>query len=356
VDPDIGLSSGNFADCEKGAGVWYFSGLITSLCELQERQAERELERLARTAVSGQIEETLDFCRARRRWVLIEGISGIGKSETVKSFCRRHAGEVRYVEVPSSNDDRSFYANIAEALGVARGLSFNTQQIKLRVEEMLSESGLMLVLDEAQFLIPAYARPRGIPSRLQWLKTAFDAGTPLALCGLPDFSKWQQLYVERTMWSDEQLERRINRKTRLPDIQLQEDFMRIAQAHFPEGDKTAWRLLAGYALASPKKQASAITEALESARYMAEIAGRDAVTFEDISAVIHQVHIPSDHGDQPQQEAPRKASAMSVQGGCAGDAETLSAIDLQGSPRGGVQSMPEPLRKRATQESALFTP
>ena len=45
------------------------------------------------------------------------------------------------------------------------------------MEEALRLSGLMLVFDEAHFAWPMAMRPRGVPPRLQWLKTAFDSGT-----------------------------------------------------------------------------------------------------------------------------------------------------------------------------------
>src|SRR6266705_833566 len=138
----------------------------------------------------------------------------------------------------------------------------------------------MLVFDESQFMWPQYIRPQGIPSRIQWIKSAFDAGTPIALAALPKFSEWQSLYARRTLWDDDQLERRLNRKVPLPDAHSKEDLLKIARARHPDGDKASWTLLAGYALAAAKKQASAITEALESALDMAQQQRRDAITYE----------------------------------------------------------------------------
>jgi hypothetical protein len=350
VDPGIVVGTD-----EEGGGVWYFSNLVGALCELQERHSRKAAEKVARTEVSAMVTEVLDFCLARRRWVLAEGLSGVGKSHVIKTWCAMHAGAARFVEVPSSNDDRSFYANIAAALGVASGLSFNTQQIKLRVEETLKESGLMLVFDECHFLIPQYARPRGIPSRLQWLKSTFDSGTPLAIIGLPDFSKWQALYVKTTMWSDEQLERRINRKIRLPAVQSKEDFVKIAQTHFPEGTANSWLLLAGYALASVKKQASAITEALESPRFRAERDGRELVTFDDIEAVIREIHLPSEHDYRPSPAVPADAPqpfqtrpARTVQTACTTRSGAGENVDSAPSLGDGRDEMPEALAARAT--------
>src|SRR5438045_6213305 len=70
---------------------------------------------------SRQISDALEFCYPRRQLMLVEGASGIGKSETVRAWCDHFPGLARYIEVPSSNNDRSFYVAIANALGLAQG-------------------------------------------------------------------------------------------------------------------------------------------------------------------------------------------------------------------------------------------
>jgi AAA domain len=265
--------------------VWYFHDLVGALNQLRAESGQKSGS-VADTEATQHINNALDFCFRRRRMILIEGKAGIGKTETAKAWCDQQRGLARYVEIPSSNDDRSFFASIAESIGVARGTSYNGQQIKLRVEEALRSSGLMLVLDEGQFLWPQYIRPQGIPSRIQWIKTAFDAGTPIALVALPKFSEWQELYARRTLWDDDQLERRLNRKVLLPEAHSEDDLLKIAQARHPVGDKASWKLLVGYAMAAVKKQASAITEALESAADIAHQQGRDAITYDDIYAAV----------------------------------------------------------------------
>jgi hypothetical protein len=317
-------------------GVWYFDDLLGALKILRDRFCQAARTRMADTLVSRSIKGALDFCAARRRMVLIEGVAGIGRTATLRAWCDSMGGLVRYVEVPSSNDDRSFYANMAQALGVARGLSFNQQQIKLRVEETLKASGLIVALDESQYLWPQYNRPRGIPSRMLWVKTAFDAGTPFALIAHSDFSKWQAMYVKQTMWTDEQFERRVNRKINLPREHSLEDMLKIARAHLPGGDQRSWKLLAGYALATPKKQASAIVEALESARYRASLAGRDTPTFEDLKGAVMVDHMG----------APEDADAEALQPGCTPAAKATKGplVALNGERSKSLFPMPVRLR------------
>ena len=78
-----------------------------------------------------------------------------------------------------------------------------------------------------------------MPDRLLWIKTTFDAGTPIALIAHTDFSKWQAHYVAKTLWTDEQFERRINRRVSLPAGHSRDDMQKIARAHLPGGDSAA---------------------------------------------------------------------------------------------------------------------
>jgi hypothetical protein len=293
-------------------GVWFFDDLLGALVALREQFIVAARSRLADTIVTSRINQALDFWFARRRMVLIEGVAGIGRTATTRAWCDAHPGLVRYVEVPSSSDDRSFYASIARELGVARGTSFNGQQIKVRVEEMLASSELVLALDESQYLWTQAMHPRKTPDRLLWIKSTFDAGTPIALVAHSDFSKWQEHYVKRTLWTDEQFERRLNRRISLPTEHSSEDMLKIARAHLPTGDGRSLKLLASYALGTEKKQASGIVEALESARYRAEQDGRDEVTFADIEAALIHDHCFLNPASASALQQPRTAVAKPV--------------------------------------------
>jgi len=264
--------------------------------------------------------------------MLIEGVPGIGKSSTSKAWCDRFPGLVRYVEIPSSSDDRSFYVAIAEPLGVAHGESYNTQQVKLRVEKTLRLSGIMLVLDEAQFLWPQVVTPRGIPARMQWVKTMFDAGTPIALVGLPDFTKWKEKYVKKTLWNGDQLDSRLNYPLRLPLSHSLDDFNKIAQALHPHGNPASWKILAGLGLMLsrqkpqdrqkpdplPAKNARAIKSVMARASYFAGKTGRDRVTTDDIKAAI-KIEFPDFTAAMREAKADSLAQSGSVEYGSTGE-------------------------------------
>lgn len=307
----------------KSGGVWYFDNLLGTVRDYRAALIKAAVARIADTEISRLINDALEFSYRRRQLMLVEGASGIGKSETAKAWCDRFPGLARYVEVPSSNDDRSFYVAIADTLGVAQGESYNTQQIKLRVEKTLRLSGIMLVLDEAQFLWPQVVTPRGIPARMQWIKTMFDAGTPMALVGLPDFTAWKEKYVRKTLWNGDQLDGRLNYPLRLPFSHSLDDLKAIARAKHPAGDSASWKMLAGFALSLsrtkpqdrskpdplPVKNARAISALVDRAAYIAEKTGRTQISGEDLKAAI-RIEFPAiEFGKMPQttpDETPRR--------------------------------------------------
>lgn len=270
---------------EIGAGVWWFDDLLGALLDHRERSIEAAAVPLANTEVSALMLDNLEFCFRQKRMILIEGNPGLGKSVTTRAFAEMQAGLVRYVEVPASNDDRSLYVKIAAALGVANGASYNGQQIKLRVEDALQMSGLGVLLDESSRMWPQFVRPRGMPSRMLWLQTMRETGTAFALCGFK-FSEWRRLYAEKTQWPDEQFERRLNRTVELPPVHCESDLFEIAKAILPEGDRATHLLLASIARLNPKKGASAMVEAVITARDLCEQEGLAEVSYDLLQRAI----------------------------------------------------------------------
>jgi histone H3/H4 len=89
--------------------------------------------------------------------------------------------------------------------------------------------------------------------------------------------------------------------------------IKIAKAIHPAGDEPSWKLLAGCALALPKKQASAISETFISASDIAQQDGRDQVTYEDIEAAIRFDFQPLESTPAAVTEA---VSAVAMNGRC----------------------------------------
>jgi hypothetical protein len=240
LNPEIQLTSARHHPTysDKTAAVWYFNDLLGALNILKQRFINCVGHQLAETEITARMIDTLEFWRSEPKAcvVLIMGKPGVGKTITLRAVCDMSAGMVRYVETPASNSNRDFYAAVARSLGCADGSSYNGSQIKSKVEETLHLSELSLGFDEAQMLWPQHARPQSRPERLQWIKTMLDAGTAVALVGLPEFRDWQELYVKKSLWKDEQLDRRLNRTVELGS-QTRMDLIRIARALHPHGDE-----------------------------------------------------------------------------------------------------------------------
>ncbi len=319
LNPEIEPTSARpSSDGEKTAAAYYFDDLLGALKILRQRFIDRARRQLAETEITALTIDTLEFWQSEPKacMVLIMGKPGVGKTVTLQAVCDMSAGMVRYVETPASNSNRDFYAAVARSVGCADGSSYNGSQIKAKVEETLHLSQLSLAYDEAQMLWPQHARPQSRPERLQWIKTVLDSGTAVALVGLPEFRDWQELYVKKSLWRDEQLDRRLNRTIELGS-HTRMDLIRIARALHPDGDEPIWDLLAGYGLGSKKKRASAIAEALRSARYVARKDGRDIIMYEDIEAAVQLDFAPLH--DEPSTVVCTE-SAHAVKSRCKGNA------------------------------------
>lgn len=127
--------------------------------------------------------------------------------------------------------------------------------------------------------------------------------------------------------------RRLNRTVRLPSAHSKADFLKIARAIHPNGDEPSWTLLAGCAIALPKKQASAIAEAFISATDIAEEDGRESVTYEDIEAAL-ALDFPA------VEERASTPSAPAVQPQCTRSARTISAVLARASTTGSRSRQP----------------
>ena len=114
----------------------------------------------------------------------------------------------------------------------------------------------------------------------------------MALIAIPEFSKWQQLLVERTNWSDAQFKGRLSRYVRLP-LLTEEDLTLIARHLMPNGSAACIRLLVGYGISS-KCNASAISETLKSAWYRAQKEKRSEVDLSDIKKAIQEDQLPTE--------------------------------------------------------------
>ena len=241
------------------------------------------------TAIGKEINDALDYALEERCMVHINGMERLGKTHQVKQWCAAHPGRARYIQVPSGQDDLSFFREIGRALGTAAGSSLKTTQIRQQLEDAIQDSGLMLVFDEAHLLWPQNKSSRSAPRRISWLMTAVvNKGVSAALISTPQFDKYQKRLVECTGWADGQLEGRIAFRCDLPDILPRSDLAALAAFHLPEAGKEIIDALCDYAEGSGKYLAG-IEWLAKRARFVARRFGRSVPDKSDVRQAMRDV-------------------------------------------------------------------
>jgi AAA domain-containing protein len=276
------------------AAPWWFPTLIGTLAEFQDLQASAARASLAETEISRQVFETLDYALDGNCLVLSDGTARTGKTHAAKAWCQLRPGRARYVQVPASNDDISFFRAIAKALGVSSALSLKGVQMRERVETVLQSTRLMLVLDEAHYLWPQNNRREALPNRVNWILTALvNYGVPVGFITTPQFARDQSLVEKKTGWASAQFHGRIAYYKPLPERLNADEITAIARHHLPDGDEKSISLLASVAEVS-QSYISGIAHAVNRARHEAKKQGRNSIAFADVKKAVQNYAVPTD--------------------------------------------------------------
>lgn len=269
------------------ANVPFFPSVLAELGKYKARFERAAAARVAQTETTRAVWELLDYASEQTGLVLGEGAYRTGKSISAQAWAQSHLGRCRYVQLTSSKDEHSFYSSIARSLGIACGQTMKAAQIRPRIEDTLREQHLLLIIDEADWLWPQAVRLRETPSRVIWLLTAIvNAGVPVALIGSRNFSRLLVNTERRCpIWGSEQFYGRLRRRATLPEKLSTPDLFAIAKITLPEADADTRTLLVGHSLKTPAP-VPAIESAAARARYFARLAGREAVAFDDMEAVL----------------------------------------------------------------------
>jgi hypothetical protein len=197
--------------------------------------------------------------------------------------------------VSATNDDKSFYRDIAKSLGVSININSKAQELRQRIEDVLQTGQLMIVFDEAHYLWPNLIDPRTLPVRINWLMTALiNHGVPASLVTTPQFLAGQKTIEEKTRWTSEQFIGRISHYKRLPNTLAQKDLLAVAESYLPDADKLCLQVLVEYAQTSKKFRAG-IDAVARRARFLAARAGRSKVLPIDVKRAVLDGVIPSDN-------------------------------------------------------------
>ena len=309
----------------------WFQDLEESLKDYMADRREDACAGQVKTSIGEQINDALDYAWEEKVLVHINGVARMGKTFQVKQWCSAYPGRVRYVQVPSGNDDISFFRAIARALGTAAGSAMKTTQIKRQIEDAIQDSGIMLVFDEAHYLFPQYKDVRSSPRRINWLLTeVVNKEIPVALITTPQFDISQKAIVNGSGWASEQLDGRIAYRLDLPTVLPAEDLIAIAGHYLPEASKEVLHLLGAYARRSGKYLAG-IEAVSKRARFLARKEGRTAPNGLDLEAAMVQVDpaIAQIFNQKPEPQAKRTPPAKTRKRGCKPSVQAVHAPERQ---------------------------
>lgn len=223
-------------DSTRLEGTSYCPALPALLAEQMVRHAASARVQLAETVVTKTVFRELEFACSERVPVPIVGESRFGKTQSVMVWCEAYPGRARLVPVPDGNREVDFMRAHADAFGIDYTPSTPAPVLKDKVEFVLRHSGLMVVYDEAHYLVPSSYHKDTPPRRINWVRSkVMDQGVPCAFFATPQ-SHQQTLekYVATTGYRVEQWLGRMAPTVILSDSIPFEQIVAVAKIHFPE--------------------------------------------------------------------------------------------------------------------------
>lgn len=337
-----------------------FPRILAALDDYRRKFENATAARVAMTATTTAVWELLDYAMNQRGLVLAEGPYRTGKTYSAQAWAQMHLGQCRYVQLSSAKDEGSFYRDIARAVGVACSTQMKAAEMRNRIEAVLREQHLLLIVDEADWIWPQAVNVKEVPHRVCWLLTSLiNNSVPVALIGSRNFSRLMSNCERKCgVWGSEQFHGRLRLRTPLPAQLSEADLFAIARACIPEADDSTRMLIVGHALKSPVP-IPAIEACAARARYFASESGR-ALAFEDVERVMIEAgtlpgapaesspHARSSPQSTARQSAPRPVTipGQTVRGTVAarprasrGPAEQQAASRIVG-PTGPIQIFP----------------
>jgi hypothetical protein len=270
-----------------------FQDIIGALFEFKRRYEEQARRDFVTTEVAAKSFEVLDLSLATGKMVVIQGESRIGKTTATEAWCQQHLGEARFVSLNGIRNYSGVFRAIAKALGLPSGHAHSTTKIQARIEDMLQKSRLLLIIDEAHYLLSAAERTRTAPELIDWVNTALcNHGVPVALVCTPQLTLRMARHEHQAGWNADQWRGRVKRFCMLPAIPKTEDLRAVAKKHLPESSKPIIDYIVGYALSS-KLHMPAVIDVIDEARLLAQRDGRTQITFADVERAVLDYCAPS---------------------------------------------------------------
>jgi histone H3/H4 len=256
-----------------------------ALEKFRAQQSAQARARCVNTTISVVVCESLAGALRLNRFICIEGPPGFGKSYAAEAWTEQNLHAARYVRLRGITNKAGFFYTVLERLGFTGIEHSGPDKLQRMLQNFLRASRLMLVIDEAQNLLPAKECSKKRPELLDWLAgETFDSGLPCSLLTWADFTTRRAAAEQSTSWRAEHLSRRL-RYERLATPPTKVDFLAVARALLPDADTRCHKLSAAYAALS-RHHMQALTDVIAEAKDLAALAKRKSVTFEDVDAAV----------------------------------------------------------------------
>jgi hypothetical protein len=291
LDPAVSLDA---------TGPWYFAGLVDALRDFSKVWTAQKAAVTVITSFGDIIYDALNYTAHSRKLSLTQGGARTGKSFAAKAWCLKTPGRARLVEVPSGNDEGGFFRAIARGLGLGSLAQYKACDIRERVESVLLNGDLVLVLDEAQRLWPQRNLRYGYPSRIEWIMTMTNAGVPIGMISTPQFLNSQKA-MEKNGWNSAQLAGRLGRRKELPAQLPEKDLIAVTKSLLPEADEKSIKAIV-YSAIDYGRWLGAVESTSTLAKYIAMLAGREQATANDVRQALRDSVIEGDKKPSAQVE------------------------------------------------------
>jgi hypothetical protein len=263
----------------------WFQDLPGALAEFIKRKGAEAEAGFYRTNVGAAVFETLDKCQARRKFGVLDGESGRGKSAAVAAWAAVHPGAAISFEVPPDGNALDFYTGLARKLGVPCADTAAAGRIRSHLWDIFLRSDLMLVLDESYRLLSHRDRD-GRPRVLEWVYSLAETGVPVVLCITQNFGRGLAR-IESEGWGVQQFTRRAaGIWTTLDRNTTPEHLEALAARLLPKVGLRGAKTAAAYA--GNFRDVSGLKDLVDEARYLAGQAGRAEPAFEDLKRAIDE--------------------------------------------------------------------
>jgi hypothetical protein len=214
---------------------WYFAGVADALVAFMAKRADAIKSRIADTEVTQLVTRWILKSRNTKESVMIIGNSRFGKSEAVKMNADIEPGSCRLVETPDSTAIGDLLREVARTLGLEVGAHNSVRELRELIEYVLRFSGLQLIVDEAQMLLPGTFSRNTTPARLNWVRRSMmDRKIPVVfVCTPQSYLPAKKRFVNATGFAMEQFDERILKTVELPKELSESDLLAVAKIHFP---------------------------------------------------------------------------------------------------------------------------